>query len=114
MEPDRAESLPNQCYLLLPLLLMNRHLNGMVPLEPYRSQFQLAAWHCGWSDDETATHLALVLEGKALQVLLNLAPTEQRNLQAPTTTLERCSDGDPSATRAGSSLPAISTKKGRA
>lgn len=54
--------------------------SGMTQLEPYLSQVQLAAWHDGWSKEETATHLALALEGKALQVLLDLAPAEQWDL----------------------------------
>ncbi|CAI5660323.1 unnamed protein product [Oreochromis niloticus] len=42
--------------------------NGLTPLEPYLSQVRLAARHNGWSDEEAATHLALALEGDALQV----------------------------------------------
>ncbi|CAI5648644.1 unnamed protein product [Oreochromis niloticus] len=42
--------------------------NGLTPLEPYLSQVRLAASHNGWSDEEAATHLALALEGDALQV----------------------------------------------
>ncbi|CAI5685713.1 unnamed protein product [Oreochromis niloticus] len=41
--------------------------NGLTPLEPYLSQVRLAARHNGWSDEEAATHLALALEGDALQ-----------------------------------------------
>ncbi|CAI5689402.1 unnamed protein product [Oreochromis niloticus] len=41
--------------------------NGLIPLEPYLSQVRLAARHNGWSDEEAATHLALALEGDALQ-----------------------------------------------
>lgn len=63
--------------------------NGLTQLEPYLSPVQLAAWHSGWNDEEAATHLALALEGKALQVLLDLAPAEQRNLQALTRALDR-------------------------
>lgn len=63
--------------------------NGATPLEPYLSQVQLAARHSGWSDEEAATHLALALEEKALQVLLDIAPAEQRDLQALTMALQR-------------------------
>ncbi|CAI5666120.1 unnamed protein product [Oreochromis niloticus] len=63
--------------------------NGLTPLEPYLSQVRLAARHNGWSDEEAATHLALALEGDALQVLLDLAPSEQHELQALTIALER-------------------------
>ncbi|KAG7497078.1 extracellular calcium-sensing receptor-like [Solea senegalensis] len=63
--------------------------NQLTQLELYLSQVQLAAWHSGWNDKEAATHLALALEGRALQVLLDLAPAEQRNLQALTRALDR-------------------------
>ncbi|CAI5636753.1 unnamed protein product [Oreochromis niloticus] len=63
--------------------------NGLTPLEPYLSQVRLAARHNGWNDEEAATHLALALEGDALQVLLDLAPSEQHELQALTIALER-------------------------
>lgn len=63
--------------------------NGLTPLEPYLSQVRLAARHNGWSDEEAATHLALALEGDALQVLLDLAPSEQHELQVLTIALER-------------------------
>ena len=61
----------------------------MTPIKPFLSQVRLATWHSGWGDEEAAVHLALALEGKALQVLLDLAPAEQRDLQALTTALER-------------------------
>ncbi|KAL4004005.1 hypothetical protein ACER0C_003718 [Sarotherodon galilaeus] len=63
--------------------------NGLTPLEPYLSQVRLAARHNGWSDEEAATHLALALEGDALQVLFDLAPSEQHELQTLTIALER-------------------------
>uniref|UniRef100_A0A669DCK1 Reverse transcriptase/retrotransposon-derived protein RNase H-like domain-containing protein n=1 Tax=Oreochromis niloticus TaxID=8128 RepID=A0A669DCK1_ORENI len=63
--------------------------NGLTLLEPYLSQVRLAARHSGWSEEETATHLALALEGDALQILLDLAPAEQHELQALTAALER-------------------------
>ncbi len=37
--------------------------SGLTPLEPYLAQVDLAALHDGWSREETATHLALALEG---------------------------------------------------
>ncbi|CAI5669130.1 unnamed protein product [Oreochromis niloticus] len=63
--------------------------NGLTPLEPYLSQVRLAARHNSWSDEEAATQLALVLEGDALQVLHDLAASEQHELQALTIALER-------------------------
>lgn len=45
--------------------------------------------HSGWSDEEAATRLALVLQGKALPVLLDPAPAEQQDLQALTIELQR-------------------------
>ncbi|KAJ8412373.1 hypothetical protein AAFF_G00127090 [Aldrovandia affinis] len=55
--------------------------------EPYLAQLQLAAHHCGWSEGVTATHLALALEGPALQILLDLDATDQGDLKALTTAL---------------------------
>lgn len=63
--------------------------DGTTLLSPYLAQVQLAARHSGWSDEETATHLALALEGKAVQVLLDLAPTDQSDLSSLTTALQR-------------------------
>lgn len=63
--------------------------NGLTPLEPYLAQVDLAALHDGWSQEETATHLALALEGPALQVLIDLSPEERRDLQALTAALNR-------------------------
>ena len=62
---------------------------GTTPLEPYLSQVQIAAWHNGWSGEEAAVHLALALEGKALQVLLDLGPAGQHDYLSLTTALER-------------------------
>ncbi len=61
--------------------------SGLTPLEPYLAQVDLAALHDGWSREETATHLALALEGPALQVLIDLSPEERRDLQALTAAL---------------------------
>lgn len=63
--------------------------DGSTPLEPYLSQVRLAAAHSGWSNEEAATHLALALDGKALQVLLDVSPAEQRDLEALTSALQR-------------------------
>lgn len=61
--------------------------SGLTPLEPYLAQVDLAALHDGWTREETATHLALALEGPALQVLIDLSPEERRDLQALTAAL---------------------------
>lgn len=62
---------------------------GSTPLEPYLAQVDLATLHDGWSCKETVTHLALALEGPALQVLIDLSPEEQCDLQALTAALHR-------------------------
>ncbi|KAG1941393.1 interleukin-1 receptor accessory protein-like 1-A [Pimephales promelas] len=63
--------------------------SGLTPLEPYLAQVDLAALHDGWSCEETAIHLALALEGPALQVLIDLSPEERCDLQALTAALNR-------------------------
>ena len=62
--------------------------SGAMPLEPYLAQFRIAALHHGWDGDESATQLALALEGTAVQVLLDLAPAAKRDLQALTRALD--------------------------
>ena len=62
---------------------------GTASPEPYLVQVRLAALHNGWSTEETAGHVALALEGKALQVLLDLTSAEQKNFMALATALER-------------------------
>ncbi|KAL2087245.1 hypothetical protein ACEWY4_018304 [Coilia grayii] len=52
-------------------------------------EVRLAACRAGWGPEDTAVHVALALEGPALQVLLDLSPTEQRDYMALTTALER-------------------------
>ena len=37
--------------------------SGATQLEPYLAQFRIAALHYGWSGDQSATQLALALEG---------------------------------------------------
>ncbi|RXN10646.1 pleckstrin -like protein [Labeo rohita] len=63
--------------------------SGLMPLEPYLAQVDLAALHDRWSCEEAATHLALALEGPALQVLIDLFPEERCDLQALTAALNR-------------------------
>ena len=62
--------------------------SGATPLEPYLAQFRIAALHHGWDGDQSATQLALALEGTAMQVLLDLAPAAQRDVQALTRALD--------------------------
>ena len=63
--------------------------SGATPLEPYLAQLRIAARYYGWGMVESAAQLALALEGMALQVLLDLAPADRRDLQALTLALER-------------------------
>ncbi|KAJ8381149.1 hypothetical protein SKAU_G00019270 [Synaphobranchus kaupii] len=45
-------------------------------------------WH-RWTPEQTAGHLALALEGPALEAILDLPPAERQNLQALTAALQR-------------------------
>lgn len=81
--PGAAPQLPGRTAAKL------QHYTGATQLEPYLAQVTLAATHNGWGQEETATHLALALEGPALQVLLDLPLEEQRDLRALTTALGR-------------------------
>ena len=54
---------------LIQVLAMDKPTNHHHKLPKY-NQVQLAAWHSGWSHEEMASHLSLVLEEKALQVRL--------------------------------------------
>ncbi|KAG2470444.1 PO210 protein, partial [Polypterus senegalus] len=63
--------------------------SGLTPLEPYLAQVDLPVIHNEWSREEAATHLALALEGPALQVLIDLSSEECRDLQALTAALTR-------------------------
>ncbi|KAJ8351940.1 hypothetical protein SKAU_G00234160 [Synaphobranchus kaupii] len=56
-------------------------------LESYLAQLELAA-QSGWTPEQTAGHLALALEGPALEAILDLPPTERQNLQALTAALQ--------------------------
>ena len=50
---------------------------GITALEPYLAQVGLAAANNQWNNQATAAHVALALEEKAQQVLLDLTPTER-------------------------------------
>ncbi|KAJ8349268.1 hypothetical protein SKAU_G00243980 [Synaphobranchus kaupii] len=65
------------------------HFNGTASLESYLAQLELAAQLSGWTPEQTAGHLALALEGPALEAILDLPPTERQNLQALTAALQR-------------------------
>lgn len=53
--------------------------NGEEPADTYLLQVQLAAQINGWSAEETAGHVALSLEGRALKILTDLRPAELRD-----------------------------------
>ncbi|KAJ8369429.1 hypothetical protein SKAU_G00094570 [Synaphobranchus kaupii] len=63
--------------------------NGTASLESYLALLELAAQLGGWKPEQTAGHLALALEGPALEAILDLPPAERRNLQALTAALQR-------------------------
>ncbi|KAJ8351980.1 hypothetical protein SKAU_G00234560 [Synaphobranchus kaupii] len=63
--------------------------NGTASLESYLAQLELAAQLGGWTPEQTAGHLALALEGPALEAILDLPPAERQNLQALTAALQR-------------------------
>ncbi|KAJ8381237.1 hypothetical protein SKAU_G00020150 [Synaphobranchus kaupii] len=65
------------------------HFNGTASLESYLAQLELAAQLGGWTPEQTAGHLALALEGPALEAILDLPPAERQNLQALTAALQR-------------------------
>ncbi|KAF7643047.1 hypothetical protein LDENG_00246110 [Lucifuga dentata] len=65
------------------------HYNRDGPLDTYLIQVHMAAQLNGWTDGETAVHLALALEGKALQNLSDLNPEEQLNCAALMASLEQ-------------------------
>lgn len=62
---------------------------GRGELESYQNQVRFAASYNGWDETQTATHLALALEGDACQVLLDLDSAEPLTLPALMTALER-------------------------
>jgi len=59
-----------------------------MPLDPYLAQVHLAARYSRWGDNEAAVHLALAMEGPAVQVLLYLAPVDWTSLEGLITVLE--------------------------
>ena len=63
--------------------------NGENPLETYLVQVRLAANLNGWSAEETGVQVALALEGKALQVLVDLPPEEHASWTAIEAALQR-------------------------
>ncbi|KAJ8359452.1 hypothetical protein SKAU_G00159770 [Synaphobranchus kaupii] len=63
--------------------------NGTASLESYLAQLELAAQLASWTPEQTAGHLALTLEGPALEAILDLPPAERQNLQALTAALQR-------------------------
>ncbi|KAJ8333136.1 hypothetical protein SKAU_G00420320 [Synaphobranchus kaupii] len=63
--------------------------NGTASLESYLAQLELAAQLASWTPEQTAGHLALALEGPALEAILDLPPGERQNLQALTAALQR-------------------------
>ena len=54
---------------------------GATQLDLFLAQFRLAEWHNGLGAGEAVVHLALALEGTAVQVMLDLAPADQRDLR---------------------------------
>ena len=52
------------------------HYNGVSPLEMYLIQVQLGDWFSAWLVEETGVQVAFAIEGKALQVVTDLQPTE--------------------------------------
>lgn len=87
-QPPSPAPNPGTNLLPQPAVKLPRY-NGLTPLEPYIAQVNLAALHAGWSPGETATRLALALEGTALQVLLDLSPEEQAELPSLIAALDR-------------------------
>lgn len=56
--------------------------NGGEPAETYLIQVELAAQLNGWTQEETAVQVALSLEGRALQILIDLQPNERGSWSA--------------------------------
>ena len=52
------------------------HYNGVEPADTYLIQVQLAAQINAWTAEEVTGHIALSLEGKALQLLIDLRQEE--------------------------------------
>lgn len=65
------------------------HYNGSGAWELYEAQLHLAARSYHWSQEVTARHLGLALEGEALKVLLDLPSEKHGDLNALKTALQR-------------------------
>ena len=61
---------------------------GKGELEPFLSQVQAAASYNGWSEEQTATHLTMALEGEASQALVDVDGGEPCMLAVLRTALE--------------------------
>ncbi|MGH0166133.1 UNVERIFIED_CONTAM: hypothetical protein FKN15_050592 [Acipenser sinensis] len=62
---------------------------GTLPWEAYQVKFKMAALNNAWSPTEKAGQLAAALDGKALQVLLDLGPDELVSCDLIATALDR-------------------------
>lgn len=58
------------------------HYGEKTPLDTYLVQVRVAAQHKGWIKEEMAVHLALVLQGDALQALLGTTMGGNCSLQS--------------------------------
>ncbi|MGH0136600.1 UNVERIFIED_CONTAM: hypothetical protein FKN15_061846 [Acipenser sinensis] len=63
--------------------------DGTSPWEAYQAKFKMAALNNAWSPTEKAGQLAAALDGKALQVLLDLGPDELESYDVIATALDR-------------------------
>ncbi|MGH0127559.1 UNVERIFIED_CONTAM: hypothetical protein FKN15_031313 [Acipenser sinensis] len=63
--------------------------DGTSPWEAYQAKFKMAALNNAWSPTEKADQLAAALDGKALQVLLDLGPDELDSYDVIATALDR-------------------------
>ncbi|MGH0123370.1 UNVERIFIED_CONTAM: hypothetical protein FKN15_028461 [Acipenser sinensis] len=63
--------------------------DGTSPWEAYQAKFKMAALNNAWSPTEKAGQLAAALDGKALQVLLDLGPDELDSYDVIATALDR-------------------------
>ncbi|MGH0118987.1 UNVERIFIED_CONTAM: hypothetical protein FKN15_003536 [Acipenser sinensis] len=63
--------------------------DGTSPWEAYQAKFKMAALNNAWSPTQKAGQLAAALDGKALQVLLDLGPDELDSYDVIATALDR-------------------------
>ncbi|MGH0155613.1 UNVERIFIED_CONTAM: hypothetical protein FKN15_036351 [Acipenser sinensis] len=63
--------------------------DGTSPWEAYQAKFKMAVLNKAWSPTEKAGQLAAALDGKALQVLLDLGPDELESYDVIATALDR-------------------------